>query len=104
MQRFTAVLSSIEGGSRAPTSEILMKKLYCYLFVFTATMWAQNASPTINQLPTRQFGHPISENLNAVPTQASPNLVEGREVDVPGQIAFDNSGSTPILYIADIGN
>jgi hypothetical protein len=81
-----------------------MKKLFCYFFVLTATTWAQNASPTINPLPTRQFGHPVTENLNATPTQASPNLVEGREVDVPGQIAFDNSGSSPILYIADIGN
>jgi uncharacterized protein (TIGR03437 family) len=81
-----------------------MKKLFCYLFALTATVWGQNASPTINQLPTRQFGHPVSENLNTSPTQASPNLVEGREVYLPGQIAFDTTGSSPILYIADIGN
>jgi uncharacterized protein (TIGR03437 family) len=82
-----------------------MKKLFCYLFALSATMWGQPAvSPTINPLPTRQFGHPVSENLTINPTQASPNLVFGQEVDAPGQIAFDNSGSSPILYVADIGN
>jgi uncharacterized protein (TIGR03437 family) len=79
-----------------------MKKLFGYFIVLSAPMWAQQQkSPTINQLPTRQFGHPTL----AVPlTQASPNLVEGRELDAPGQIAFDTSASSPILYIADIGN
>jgi DNA-binding beta-propeller fold protein YncE len=82
-----------------------MKKLFCYLFALSATIWGQPAvSPTINPLPTRQFGHPTSENLTINPTQASPNLVLGQEVDAPGQIAFDNSGSSPILYVADIGN
>jgi uncharacterized protein (TIGR03437 family) len=83
-----------------------MKKLFCYLFALSATIWGQPAvSPTINPLPTRQFGHPVSENLSAVtPSQASPNLVLGQEVDAPGQIAFDNSTSPPILYVADIGN
>src|SRR5580693_2522437 len=83
-----------------------MKKLFCYLFALSATIWGQPAvSPTINPLPTRQFGHPVSENLSAVtPSQASPNLVLGQEVNAPGQIAFDNSVSPPILYIADIGN
>jgi uncharacterized protein (TIGR03437 family) len=81
-----------------------MKKLLCYLFVLSAMVWGQAVSPQINQLPTRQFGHPITENLANSPTQASPNLVIGQEVDTPGQIAFDNSSGTPILYIADIGN
>lgn len=82
-----------------------MKKLYCYLFALSVTIWGQTpVSPTINQLPTRQFGHPLGENLASVPSQASPNLVEGRELDAPGQIAFDTSGATPILYIADIAN
>ncbi len=82
-----------------------MKKLYCYLFALSATIWGQPAlSPQINQLPTRQFGHPAAENLTLVPTQASPNLVEGREFNAPGQIAFDTSVNPPILYVADIGN
>jgi uncharacterized protein (TIGR03437 family) len=82
-----------------------MKKLLCHSLVLSASLFAQSAvSPTINQLPTRQFGHPVSENLSTVPTQASPNLVEGREMYAPGQIAFDTSANPPILYIADIGN
>ena len=54
-----------------------MKKLFCYLFALSATVWGQAVSPTINQLPTRQFGHPVAENLAASPNQGSPNLVEG---------------------------
>jgi uncharacterized protein (TIGR03437 family) len=78
-----------------------MKQTIGYLIVLTATMWGQAVSPTINQTPTRQFGQPSL----AIPlTQASPNLVEGRELDAPGQIAFDNSVTPPIMYVADIGN
>jgi uncharacterized protein (TIGR03437 family) len=78
-----------------------MKQTIGYFIVLTATMWGQAVSPTINQTPTRQFGQPSL----AIPlTQASPNLVEGRELSVPGQIAFDNSVSPPIMYVADIGN
>ena len=78
-----------------------MKQTIGYFIVLTATMWGQAVSPTINQTPTRQFGQPSL----AIPlTQASPNLVEGREFSAPGQIAFDNSVSPPIMYVADIGN
>ncbi len=83
-----------------------MKKLFGYFIVLTpaitTVMWGQQAvSPTINQTPTRQFGHP---SLAFPQTQASPNLVEGRELNAPGQIAFDTSVNPPILYVADIGN
>jgi uncharacterized protein (TIGR03437 family) len=78
-----------------------MRRTIGYFIVLTATMWGQAVSPQINQTPTRQFGQPSL----AVPlTQASPNLVEGRELNAPGQVAFDNSVSPPIMYIADIGN
>lgn len=78
-----------------------MKQTIGYFIVLTATMWGQAVSPIINQTPTRQFGQPSL----AIPlTQASPNLVEGREFDLPGQIAFDNSTNPPIMYVADIGN
>jgi len=81
-----------------------MRKLFWYCFVLSSAVWGQAVSPTINQLPTRQFGHPVTENLGLSPTQAAPNLVLGQELDAPGQIAFDTSGSVPILYIADIFN
>jgi len=82
-----------------------MKKLFCYLFALSAAIFGQSGvSPMINQIPTRQFGHPTSEILANLPTQATPNLVMGQEFDLPGQIAFDTSGPTPILYVADIAN
>jgi uncharacterized protein (TIGR03437 family) len=81
-----------------------MKRSIGYIIVLTATMWGQAVSPRINAIPTRQFGHPASEDLTLIPTQGSPNLVEGREFDAPGQIAFDNSVNPPIMYVADIGN
>ena len=76
-----------------------MKKLFGSFFVLCTAMWGQSlASPDINSLPTRQFGHP---SLLIPPTQGAPNYVEGREFFNPGQIAFDASGN---LYVADIGN
>ncbi|HVO96519.1 MAG TPA: hypothetical protein VMT15_00545 [Bryobacteraceae bacterium] len=78
-----------------------MRKLFVFISVMQASLWGQAVSPTINPTPTRQFGHPSL----AVPlTQASPNLVEGRELFAPGQIALDTSVNPPILYIADSGN
>lgn len=78
-----------------------MKRIIGYFIVLTATMWGQAVSPAISQVPTRQFGQPTL----AIPlTQASPNLVEGREFNAPGQIAFDTSVTPPIMYVADIGN
>src|SRR5580658_6747542 len=81
-----------------------MKKVFCHFFALTMMMLGQSVSPIINQIPTRQFGHPLTENLANVPTQASPNLVIGQELNLPGQIAFDNSTNPPTLYVADIGN
>jgi uncharacterized protein (TIGR03437 family) len=66
-----------------------------------SALWAQ--SPTINDFPSRQFGQ-----LRLLPfaqaTSAAPNLVEGRELNGPGSLAFDTSVSPPILYAADTGN
>lgn len=78
-----------------------MKRTIGYFIVLTAPMWGQAVSPAINQTPTRQLGHP---SLDIPLTQASPNMVEGREFSAPGQIAFDNSVNPPIMYVADIGN
>jgi uncharacterized protein (TIGR03437 family) len=79
-----------------------MKKLFGYSIALSASLWGQTlSSPDINGQPTRQFGHP---SLQIPPTQATPNYVEGREFDIPGQIAFDTSVNPPIMYVADIGN
>ncbi|MGH9558403.1 MAG: hypothetical protein ACRD30_04120 [Bryobacteraceae bacterium] len=79
-----------------------------YLSVATALVCAQApVSPTINSLPSREFGQPaLLQTLNS----AAPNLVEGRELDLfsasfaGGAMAVDNSTSPPILYVADTFN
>ncbi|MGA3187364.1 MAG: hypothetical protein ABSF22_09660 [Bryobacteraceae bacterium] len=78
-----------------------MRKLFGYLIVLSATVWGQLPSPDINLSPTRQFGHP---QLQIPPTQATPNYVEGKEFNSPGQMAIDTSTGSPILYVVDIGN
>jgi uncharacterized protein (TIGR03437 family) len=66
----------------------------------SAPVWAQTA-PTINQLPTREFGQP---QLLQTPNTAAPNYVEGRELYEPGSVALDTTSSPPILYVADTLN
>lgn len=82
-----------------------MKRLFCALLVAAAPMLAQ-VTPTLNTLPTREFGQPTL--INPVPAleSAAPNLVEGRELFNPTAIVFDPSASPsqPHVYIADTGN
>ena len=78
-----------------------MRYFCCYFFVATASLWAQATSPTINDLPSREFGQPkLLQQLTSV----APNLVEGREFSHPTSVAFDTSVSPPILYVADSFN
>ncbi len=58
-------------------------------------------SPTINVLPSREFGH---TKLTFGVQTAAPNLVEGRELSGPTAIAFDLSSSPAIVYVADTAN
>ena len=83
-----------------------MKKLFCYLSCPVRDYVGSRRRFLLRLIRSRRGNSGIlsPENLANVPTQASPNLVEGRELDAPGHIAFDTSGSPPILYIADIGN
>ena len=75
-------------------------KLCRYIFVMIAPVWAQ-VSPTINDLPSREFGQvQLDQQLRSL----APNLVEGREFTGPSSIAFDTSVSPPILYVADAFN
>ncbi|HUA83193.1 MAG TPA: hypothetical protein VMB85_04995 [Bryobacteraceae bacterium] len=79
-----------------------MMKFCGYFFLAAAPLFAQAVSPTINPLPSREFGQPslLPSGLNSV----APNLVEGRELFSPSSIAFDSSVTPPILYIADTSN
>ena len=78
-----------------------MPKSSLYLVAIIAPAFAQQISPTINQFPSREFGHPTLPPPNASVYTTSPNLVEGREVWSPFGVAVDTSVSPPILYIAD---
>jgi uncharacterized protein (TIGR03437 family) len=60
---------------------------------------AIEAQVPINPAPARILGHARLEL-----TTASPNLVEGRELNAPHGVALDTSVSPPIIYVADTGN
>jgi uncharacterized protein (TIGR03437 family) len=75
-----------------------MKPLLRFVLIASVPVWAQ-VSPTINGLPSREFGQ--STLLNQV-TSAAPNLIEGREFNTPLAIAFGPSGGP--IYVADRNN
>lgn len=75
-----------------------MKLLYGIVLIASVPVWAQ-VSPTINELPSREFGH--AKLLNP-PTSGAPNLIEGRELNTPLGIAFAPSGGP--MYVADTSN
>ena len=64
----------------------------------TSVAWAQSPV-TLNPSPTRVFGHAKREL-----TTATPNLVEGKELNGPSGVALDTSVTPPILYVADTFN
>ena len=82
----------------------LMNKFARLLCLSAATLAAQ--SVTINTAPSREFGQPTlppSSSPFSLPT-TKENFVEGRELSSPLSIAFDNSVSPPIVYVADAFN
>ncbi|MBZ5676497.1 MAG: hypothetical protein LAP61_19850 [Acidobacteriia bacterium] len=75
-----------------------MKLLWCFAVLASVPVWAQ-VSPTINELPSREFGQ--AQLLNP-PTSGAPNLIEGRELNTPLGVAFAPSGGP--MYVADTSN
>ena len=75
-----------------------MKLLSSFVLIVSVPVWGQ-ISPTINELPSREFGH---ARLFNPPTSGSPNLIEGREFNTPLAIAFSPSGGP--MYVADTIN
>jgi uncharacterized protein (TIGR03437 family) len=75
-----------------------MKLLWRFVLIASVPVWAQ-ISPTINELPSREFGH---AKLFNPPTSGAPNLIEGREFNTPLAIAFAPSGGP--MYVADTSN
>src|SRR5205085_2769443 len=63
------------------------------------------AQITLNQVPTREVGHPVLPQPNPFNVATvNPNLVEGREFFYPSGIALDTSVTPPRLYVADTRN
>src|ERR1700724_3258578 len=97
---FRAVLSSgRRGDSRVPPyRRILIMKLL-WRFVLASVPLCAQVSPTINELPSREFGQ---VTLTNPATSAAPNLVEGREFSTPLGMAFSPSGGA--VYVSDTNN
>jgi len=75
-----------------------MKFLCHFVLIASVSVWAQ-VSPSINELPSREFGQ--AKLLNPA-TSGAPNLIEGRELNTPLGIAFAPSGGP--MYVVDTGN
>jgi len=77
-----------------------MKQSWFY-FLMAVVTGPAGAQVVMNGLPARVFG----QHMPVQPiTSVAPNLVEGRELNAPSNIAFDTSSSPPIMYVADTGN
>ncbi|MCU1334772.1 MAG: hypothetical protein JWO19_353 [Bryobacterales bacterium] len=68
-------------------------------FVLASVPLVAQISPTINDLPSREFGQ---LRLTTPPTSSAANLVEGRELNSPLAVAFSPSGGA--MYVADANN
>jgi uncharacterized protein (TIGR03437 family) len=72
------------------------------LLAVCAPVWSQTLFPSLNQLPSKEFGHAKLIVGSALGT--APNLLEGREFFNPAAVAVDTSSSPAILYVADSNN
>ena len=69
-------------------------------YAFTGVLsYAQSTNP-YNTVPTRIIGQ---SRVTPV-TNGNPNFVEGAEMFSPLSVAFDNSSTPPVLYVADSFN
>ena len=72
------------------------------LALVTAPAWAQI---TLNPVPSRTVGHPVTPQLEQNTLYSvNPNLVEGRELYQPEGIAVDTTVSPSPIYVSDTGN
>src|ERR1700730_7259522 len=81
-----------------PIRRILIMKVL-WRFVLASVPLCAQVSPTINELPSREFGQLRLANPL---TSTAPNLVEGRELYKPLGVAFAPSGGP--MYVADTSN
>lgn len=79
-----------------------MKRINTGLFLFLCFVLLSPrlfAQAILNPVPTQTLGQ-----TSAAITNLNPNLVEGREFDLPEGIAIDTSTNPPALYVSDTAN
>jgi uncharacterized protein (TIGR03437 family) len=81
-----------------------MKLTFIFVLLFICLSQHSIAQITLNPVPTRALGQDSAQITNL-----NPNLVEGREFDLPEGIALDTSTSAtsngpPALYVSDTAN
>ena len=76
-----------------------MKPAFVLPFLFICFLPETSAQITLNPIPTRALGQNSVQISNF-----NPNLVEGREFDLPEGIALDSSSNPPALYVSDTVN
>ncbi|MGA2145682.1 MAG: hypothetical protein ABSH49_12060 [Bryobacteraceae bacterium] len=83
------------------------KRLYifCAFFCSAIAGYPQSTtnSVTLNSAPSAAVGQPAGTAVTQ-PESASPNLVEGRELFNPENVALDTSVTPPIIYVSDSNN
>ena len=75
------------------------RSLLIRLFILLGTVGALSGQVTLNPLPSRVVGQDSATIKNV-----NPNLVEGREFDLPEGLALDTSTNPPALYVSDTVN
>lgn len=76
-------------------------KIRVICLALCALSWSATAQTVFNTLPTRAFG---PARLTNPVTAASPNSVDGRDLNAPTATALDRSANPPILYVVDTNN
>ena len=79
-----------------------MNKVTLRLLLAITVAASAHAQTVYNQIPTNIVGQAVLQQL--LLTATAPNLVEGREFNLPEAVAIDASSSPPILYVADTAN
>ncbi len=69
------------------------------MFILLGTAGSLFSQITLNPLPSRVIGQDSTTIKNG-----NPNLVEGREFDLPEGLALDTSTNPPALYVTDTVN
>jgi uncharacterized protein (TIGR03437 family) len=73
-------------------------------FLIPSAVLALVAAPAAAQINLNQFPSRVVGQQQVELRTLNPNLVEGRELYLPQDVAVDRSGASSALYVADFGN